>query len=52
MRFVNGLLAGTLSLGTLATGMVTVNFVGRSWASRRIAENGSHTWAEGLLLCL
>jgi hypothetical protein len=52
MRFLNGILAGTLSLGTLASGMIVVNFAGRSLASRRIAENGSHTWAEGLLLCL
>lgn len=52
MRFVNGVLAGALSLGTLASGMIVVNFAGRSFASRRIAEHGSHTWAEGLLLVL
>jgi hypothetical protein len=52
VKFVNGMLAGALSLGTLASGMVVVNFAGRSWASRRIAEQGSHTWAEGLLLVL
>jgi hypothetical protein len=52
VRFVNGVLAGTLSLGTLASGMIVVNFTVRSFAARRIAENGSHVWAEALLLCV
>lgn len=50
MRFINGMVGTGAFLGTLAMGMYTVNFSARSWAGRRIAENGTHQWAEAVLL--
>ncbi len=50
MRFVNGMLASATTLAVLATGMYTVNFVARSFAARRLAEQADNLTAEALLL--
>jgi hypothetical protein len=52
-RFVNGVIAGALGLTTLAAGMISVNFLGRSAAARRIAATGGeHTTAHAIMLVL
>lgn len=49
MRFLNGMLASATTLGILATGIATINFVARSSAGRRVAENPNNLNAQAVL---
>jgi hypothetical protein len=52
-RFVNGVVAGALGLTTLGSGMISVNFLARSFAARRLAASGGdHTTAHAIMLVL